>query len=187
MNHIIQNTLTMCRSEWKQVATVRLQLDSALPLVPCMSGEISQVLLNLIVNASHAIGDTIPANDGRLGVIIISTAVDADWISIAITDTGGGIPAAIRDRIFEPLFTTKSIGKGTGQGLAVAWSVVVDKHHGQLTFESEMGAGTTFLIRLPRHAKASAEAQDNPALTATRPAIHGGHDVIRPLASTAPA
>jgi signal transduction histidine kinase len=155
LNHVIENALTMSRNEWKCVATVRLELDHDLPLIPCMPGEMSQVLLNLIVNASHAIADTIPSGGNQLGLMVISTSHGAKWVEIRITDTGTGILPDVRDRIFEPFFTTKSIGKGTGQGLAIAWSIVVDKHHGTLTFESELGAGTTFTIRLPMQSEAA--------------------------------
>lgn len=176
LNHLIEITLTMCRSEWKNVAMVRLQLDKALPLVPCMSGEISQVLINLIVNAAHAIADVLPSTEGGMGVIVISTAVYADWVVISITDTGSGIPLAIRDQIFEPQFTAKGIGNGTGQGLALAWSVVVDKHHGTITFDSEIGEGTTFRIRLPLHGTPAAEDLVHPALTANRTIILSGQE-----------
>jgi two-component system NtrC family sensor kinase len=157
LNRVIDNALTISRNEWKCVATIRLELDHTLPLIPCMPDELGQVFLNLIVNASHAIADTLTANTERLGlgIIIISTSHTADWVEIRITDTGSGIPLNVRDQIFEPFFTTKPIGKGTGQGLALAWSIVVDKHHGTLTFESEVGAGTTFIIRLPRTVETS--------------------------------
>jgi signal transduction histidine kinase len=149
LNHIIETSLTISKNEWKYVATVELGLSPDLPLVQCMPGEISQVILNLIVNASHAIADTIKRKDGSLGVLTISTTANGDWAEIRIGDTGAGIPMGIRDRIYEPFFTTKGIGKGTGQGLALAWAVVVEKHHGTLTFDSTVGTGTTFLIRLP--------------------------------------
>jgi two-component system, NtrC family, sensor kinase len=149
LNHVIENALTISRNEWKCIATVRLELDHHLPLVPCLPGEMGQVLLNIIVNASHAISDTLPAGGDQLGVMVISTSHSGNWAEIRITDTGTGILPGVRDLIFEPFFTTKEIGKGTGQGLAIAWSIVVDRHHGTLTFDSEVGAGTTFIIRLP--------------------------------------
>lgn len=149
LNHVIENTLTISRNEWKYVATSKLQLDPGLPQVLCIPGEISQVLLNLIVNASHAIADARPAEAKTLGTITISTVNAGDWIEIHVADTGTGIPAGIRDHVFEPFFTTKAIGKGTGQGLALAWSVIVDKHRGTLSFDSTPGLGTTFTIRLP--------------------------------------
>jgi signal transduction histidine kinase len=119
-----------------------------LPAVLCHVGALNQVFLNLIVNAAHAIGDVV-ALGGSKGKIHIKTLKEGDLARIDISDTGSGIPEAIRQRIFEPFFTTKEVGKGTGQGLAIAHSIVVTKHHGSLTFESEVGKGTTFTIRLP--------------------------------------
>ena len=86
---------------------------------------------------------------GQRGLITVCTQQEGDWVVISIGDTGGGIPPEIRDRIYDPFFTTKEVGKGTGQGLAIAWSVVVDKHGGKLWFENTPGNGTTFFVRLP--------------------------------------
>ncbi|HEY8967056.1 MAG TPA: ATP-binding protein, partial [Candidatus Methylacidiphilales bacterium] len=154
LNRAIESTVTVARNEWKYVADLETRFDPALPLVPCRIGEINQVVLNLVVNAAHAIGD-LAQIPGRLpngkGTITISTrpSDDGDWAEVRIADTGGGIPEAIRGKIFDPFFTTKEVGKGTGQGLAIAHSVVVDKHGGAISFETELGQGTTFLIRLP--------------------------------------
>lgn len=148
LNRAIANTVTVARNEWKYVADVTMDLASDLPSVPCLLGQFNQVILNIIVNAAHAIGDVV-GNTGRKGVIsIVSRRVDND-AEIRITDTGAGIPENIRHKIFDPFFTTKEVGKGTGQGLAIARSVVVDKHHGTIRVESEVGKGTTFIIRLP--------------------------------------
>jgi two-component system NtrC family sensor kinase len=119
-----------------------------LPPVLCHVGDLNQVFLNLITNAAHAIGDGVK-KDGSMGTIRVKTSLDGNHARIDITDSGAGIPEAIRDRVFDPFFTTKEVGKGTGQGLAIARSVVVTKHGGTLTFESEVGRGTTFTIRLP--------------------------------------
>jgi signal transduction histidine kinase len=115
--------------------------------VKCHGGDINQVILNLIVNAAHAIGDVVQGTD-TLGLIRVRSWLERDRAVISISDTGGGIPLEIRTRIYDPFFTTKPVGKGTGQGLAIARSVV-EKHGGELTFESESGKGTTFFIRLP--------------------------------------
>jgi len=147
LNRAIESTITVARNEWKYVATMETDLDSTLPLVSCLVSDLNQVLLNIIVNASHAIADT--ARDGSMGVIAIRTRKVGDCAEIRIRDSGGGIPEAARDRIFEPFFTTKGVGKGTGQGLAIAHSVVVDKHDGTIHFETELGRGTEFVIRLP--------------------------------------
>jgi signal transduction histidine kinase len=119
-----------------------------LPPVLCHVGDLNQVFLNLIVNASHAIGDVV-GKGGTKGTIRITTSREDNLVRIDVADTGSGIPAAVRPRIFDPFFTTKEVGKGTGQGLAIARSIVVTKHHGSLTFDSEVGQGTTFTIRLP--------------------------------------
>jgi signal transduction histidine kinase len=89
------------------------------------------------------------ARDGGKGCITIRTRQEDAWVVLGIADTGMGIPAAIRDRIFDPFFTTKDVGKGTGQGLAIAYDVVVRKHGGTLSFDTVEGQGTTFIIRLP--------------------------------------
>jgi signal transduction histidine kinase len=128
-----------------------------LPLVNCYAGEINQVVLNLIVNAAHAIGDVVKGTDKK-GKIRVGTRVVGEQVEIAITDTGKGIPVEVRSRIFDPFFTTKEVGRGTGQGLAIARTVVVDKHGGTLHFETEVGQGTTFYIRLPIAGPASASA-----------------------------
>jgi signal transduction histidine kinase len=139
--------LTIARSEYKHVAELETDLQK-LPFVTCHAGDMNQVILNLVVNAAHAIGDIV-GNTGNLGRITVRTRLEGDRVLITIGDTGGGIPESIRDQIFDPFFTTKGTGKGTGQGLAIARSVVVEKHAGELTFESELGKGTTFFIRIP--------------------------------------
>jgi PAS domain S-box-containing protein len=149
LNRAIENTVAVTRNEWKYVAEMKLSLDSGLPLVNCLPGAFNQVILNLIVNAAHAIADAIKAGDVTKGLISIQTRSLGENVEIRIQDNGGGIPEAIRTRIFDPFFTTKEIGKGTGQGLAIARSVVVDKHQGSIDLETEIGRGTTFIIHLP--------------------------------------
>jgi two-component system NtrC family sensor kinase len=127
-----------------------------LPLVPCLTGEMNQVFLNMIVNATHAIADVHSDGDGA---IKISTAQQGDDAEIRISDNGTGIPAKIRDKIFDPFFTTKEVGKGTGQGLSVCHDVVANKHGGSIRVESTEGEGSTFIIRLPlTEAKETPEA-----------------------------
>jgi len=148
INHCIESTVTVSRNEWKYVADLETDLDAGLPRISCLPGDLNQVFLNLIVNAAHAIASVV-ASSGEKGKITIRSRKDGDWIEIRIADTGTGIAEDVRERVFDPFFTTKEVGRGTGQGLAIARSVVVDKHGGTLTFESECGAGTTFFIRLP--------------------------------------
>ena len=147
LNASIQSTLTVARNEIKHVADVETELGE-LPMILGYAGDLNQVLLNLLVNAAHAIGDVMEKT-GERGRITVRTSVDGDHVVASIGDTGGGIPEAIRERVYDPFFTTKEVGKGTGQGLALARAIVVDKHHGELTFVSEIGVGTTFSVRLP--------------------------------------
>jgi signal transduction histidine kinase len=108
------------------------------------------VILNLLINATHAIADRVKERPNK-GIITIGTRQDGEWAEIRIADTGTGIPPAIQDKIFNPFFTTKEVGRGTGQGLTIAYDIVVKKHGGTITFETEPGRGTTFIIRLPLH------------------------------------
>ena len=149
INRAIETTITVARNEWKYVAEVDTQFDNALPPVPCLQGELNQVILNLIVNAAQAIASVVGDGSNGKGKITISTRRAKESIEIAIRDTGPGIPPAIQSRIFEPFFTTKPVGKGTGQGLAMAHSTIVKRHQGRIWFESELGKGTTFFIQLP--------------------------------------
>jgi signal transduction histidine kinase len=147
LNHTLRTTLVVARHEYASVAEVTTEFGD-LPLVVCQVGQLNQVFLELIVNATHAIGDVV-RKDGAMGTIRIRTSREGNLARIDIADSGSGIPEAIRRRVFEPFFTTKEVGTGTGQGLAIARSIVVSKHGGTLSFESEVGKGTTFTIRLP--------------------------------------
>jgi signal transduction histidine kinase len=147
LNKALESTLVVARSELKYVADVE-EHYGRLPPVLCHLGDLNQVFLNLMVNAAHAIGDVMEKT-GKKGRIVVRTRQDAEWVEIAIRDTGTGIPEAARDKIFDPFFTTKEVGKGTGQGLTLARAIVVEKHGGTLTFETEVGKGTTFYVRLP--------------------------------------
>lgn len=151
LNKAIDATLTVARNEWKNVAEIVKDFDETLPRVPCLSGSFNQVILNLVINAAHAIAEKIGANPPVKGTITISTKLSGGAAEIRVCDTGTGIPEAIRDKVFDPFFTTKPLGKGTGQGLAIAHGVVVDQHGGRLSFETEVGRGTVFIIRLPIH------------------------------------
>lgn len=155
LNRAIDSTVTVASNEWKYVAAMVTDFDPALPPVPCLPGEFNQVILNLVVNASHAIADVVGDGSRGKGQITVSTRVDGDWVEVRVGDTGTGIPEEIRRKIFDPFFTTKGVGKGTGQGLAIAHSVVVDKHGGDIRIESEVGRGTTFIVRLPLRAPAA--------------------------------
>ena len=147
INKAIETTVTITRNEWKYVAKMTTCFDTTLCSVPCFIGELNQVIVNLIVNATHAIKEGSP--DGKKGSISITTRRVEDFAEISIGDSGAGIPERIRSRIFEPFFTTKGVGKGTGQGLALAHAIIAKKHGGSIWFESEEGKGTTFFLRLP--------------------------------------
>jgi signal transduction histidine kinase len=151
LNRAIQNTLAVCRNEVKYAAKVFTDLDPLLPQVHCLAGEINQVILNLVVNAAHAIGSSRSGSrrTGELGTINVSTRLDGAFVEIRVQDDGGGVRESIRHRIFDPFFTTKEVGKGTGQGLAIARNAIVKKHGGTLTFQTEENVGTTFIVRIP--------------------------------------
>ncbi|MFS2222082.1 sensor histidine kinase [Pantoea sp. B65] len=151
VREVINTTVTVARNEWKYVAELETQFEDNLPQLPCLRDMIGQAILNLVVNAAHAIADTIQQGVREKGSIIVSAARDGEHMEIRVKDDGGGIPVGIRDRIFDPFFTTKAVGKGTGQGLAIVYSTVVDKHDGRIHCESEEGVGTTFILRLPLH------------------------------------
>jgi PAS domain S-box-containing protein len=153
LNAALQSTLTIARNEYKYVAELETDFG-AIPPVLCHAGEINQAVLNIVVNAAHAIADAVAGSDQK-GRITVRTRCDGDEVEIAIGDTGPGIPEGIRQRIFDPFFTTKEVGRGTGQGLAIARNVIADKHGGSLTFDTELGRGTTFHIRLPVEAGAA--------------------------------
>ena len=151
LNRAIESTVTVASNEWKYVADLETDFDADLPMVPCLAGEFNQVVLNIVVNAAHALAEGESEDDAdSKGLIRIQTRQEGDdWAVIEISDNGPGMPEAVRAKIFDPFFTTKEVGKGTGQGLAIAHSVVVDKHAGTIEVESEVGQGTTFCIRLP--------------------------------------
>ena len=147
INRSIDSTLTVCRNEWKYQADLVTDFADDLPQVPCLPAEFNQVVLNLIINAAHAMETK--AKEGEKGRLTVSTKSTGDHVEVRVQDTGCGIPEKIRDRIFDPFFTTKGVGRGTGQGLAIARSIIVDKHAGSIAVESCVGEGTTFIVRLP--------------------------------------
>jgi len=148
LNAALENTLVVAHNEYCGVADIVTELGD-IPNVVCHIGELNQVFLNLIVNAAHAISDVVKQAGGR-GKIAIRTQLDGDdTVLITIADTGAGIPEAIRDRVFDPFFTTKDVGRGTGQGLALARTAIVDRHGGSISFDTRLGEGTTFFVRLP--------------------------------------
>ncbi|HEY1764413.1 MAG TPA: ATP-binding protein [Opitutaceae bacterium] len=149
VNRAIETTLTVCRGEWKYVADVVTHFAAELPPVPCLAGQFNQVILNLVVNAAHAISDVVGDGAKGKGKIEIATERAGDRLEIRIKDSGTGMPPSVREHLFEPFFTTKGVGSGTGQGLALARTIIVDQHGGTIDYETEVGKGTTFIIRMP--------------------------------------
>ena len=169
LNQSLQTTLVVARNEYKQFADVETDFGE-LPAVMCRRGEINKLFLNLIVNAAHAI-QSVSGEGSRRGVIAIATRHDAEHVTITIRDTGCGIPKALLSRIFDPFFTTKPLGKGTGQGLAIA-RTIVENHGGHLDVESTPGQGTSFTIRLPLATEQDATPADGAFL-----AVEGGGSI----------
>ena len=176
LNHAIETTVTVARNEWKYVAELKLDLDPLLPPVPCFLGEFNQAILNLVVNAAHAIGDVHEKESQRgKGMITVRTRRDGDHVEVRVSDTGTGIPEAARPHIFEPFFTTKDVGKGTGQGLPSFMAASSNAIGGTVAFETEIGKGTTFIFRLPLSPDAPVSPPENPSqqqkLSACAPAV----------------
>lgn len=149
INRVLDTTLAVSRNEWKYVAEVVTDFQQPLPSVPVLTAELNQALLNVIVNAAQAIGEKVKGSDQKGTITVTTRASDHRWIEIRIADTGTGIPQEARDKVFNPFFTTKGVGQGTGQGLSIVYGTVVEKHQGTIHFETEEGVGTTFIIRLP--------------------------------------
>lgn len=148
INQALETTLIVAHNEYKLLASIDAQYGE-LPEVKCNIGELNQVFLNLIVNAAHAVQDS--GKDAVEGVIAIRTSVNGDLVEIAIADNGCGIAPDNANKIFDPFFTTKEVGRGTGQGLSIARATVVTRHGGTLSFETGLGRGTTFFVRLSVH------------------------------------
>lgn len=158
LNRSIESTLGIARNEYKYVADLETEFGN-LPPVPCYVGEFNQAVLNILVDAAQAIGDMVEGTEQR-GIIRVRTRAVDHWAEVVIEDSGPGIPEAIRDRIFDHFFTTKAVGHGTGQGLAIARAIIVDKHKGELSFTTEVGKGTAFAIRLPLDWDKSSDAKE---------------------------
>jgi signal transduction histidine kinase len=148
LNAAVENTVTVAKNEWKYASEVILELDRGLPPVYCHPGDFNQVILNILVNAAHAVAEKVKGTTEK-GRIVIRTEADGDAFKLSVADSGIGISAENRRKIFDPFFTTKEVGKGTGQGLAITHNIVVAKHGGSIDFESEPGKGSTFVVRVP--------------------------------------
>jgi PAS domain S-box-containing protein len=146
VNKAVRDVLIMAKGEYRFHADIVTTLE-LVPLVPCYIDQISQVLLNLIINSVHAIQAQHRATNG---LIAIHTWSDDSFVYCSVADDGPGIDESVRTNIFNPFFTTKSAGKGTGLGLSISWDIIVNKHGGQLTLECPPAGGTVFVLSVPR-------------------------------------
>ncbi|HWA84419.1 MAG TPA: ATP-binding protein [Fimbriimonadaceae bacterium] len=158
VNRIVGSTLAVTHNAWRFVAEVETQLDPNLRPIQGVTSEIVQAISNILINAADAVHDEIKSGRYEKGRITVQTRNVSSGIEIRIADNGPGIPASVRSRIFELFFTTKEVGKGTGQGLAISHRVIAEKHGGSIDVESKEGQGTTFVLRLPANSLASEAA-----------------------------
>lgn len=147
LNQAVRNTVEVSRQMWSEVVELSLELSLELPPVRGSAHPMKQAILNLLTNAVEAVASQ--GRRGRVGHLSISSAVVDGGVQVSFTDDGPGVPADLQRQIFEPFFSTKPLGQGTGQGLFVAYAIVVEQHGGKLTCESTPGHGATFRIWLP--------------------------------------
>jgi signal transduction histidine kinase len=148
INQAIENTLIVSRNEWKYVSEVERGFQEDLADVVCSPGEFNQVVLNIIVNAAHAIAERQVREPEHKGLIRVETRASGEWAEIRVSDNGCGIPEHQQPQIWLPFFTTKPVGKGTGQGLSIVHSIIA-RHRGTVAVTSTVGQGSCFLLRLP--------------------------------------
>jgi len=163
INEIVQDSVIVLRHEWKSCADLELDLDAEIPTLQCVPGEINQALLAVLLNAVQAIKDAYSDEEGeKRGHIHISTGSQDGQIEIRVKDNGVGIAEELQIHVFEPFFTTRDVGQGSGQGLTMAHSIIVDGHGGSINFETTIGSGTTFIIRLPKETMSDAHSSHHP-------------------------
>ena len=145
-NQATRSNSPSCLAVSPPLADITVVRDYAddVPRLMAYAGELNQVWTNLVTNAADAIHET-----GRSGEIVIRTRADGDGVYVDVQDNGAGIPEEVRTRIFDAFFTTKAPGSGTGLGLDISYNIVVSKHRGDITVESEPGR-TVFTVMLPR-------------------------------------
>ena len=153
INDGLMSSITVSRNEWRYIAEVTTDFDKQLPHILGFPGDLNQAFLNVIVNAAHAI-ESLGGDQTSLGKIHISTSHSPEHVEITISDNGCGIPMSDQQKVFEPFYTTKQIGKGTGQGLSVVHTVITEMHQGEISIQSEVGVGTKIEIRLPINSQA---------------------------------
>ncbi len=149
INKAIEGAVILTKNEWKYHANLEMECDVNLPLVCCNIGEVSQAVMNIIVNGAHAVEEALEKSIIDHGKITVKTQKEGDKVQIVISDNGIGVPSTVVEKIFDPFFTTKQLGKGTGQGLAIAYDIITMKHEGNIVVESQEGKGTVFTLSLP--------------------------------------
>jgi len=149
LNEVVENAVNVCRHEWRYVADVALTLQPTSNQTLCIPDQIGQVILNLVINAAHAIEDTLKTRNRQKGLIAIKTVFTETTAAIEVADDADGIPETVLPKIFEPFFTTKAVGKGTGQGLAIVKTIIETNHGGSIEVRTELGRGSTFRIVIP--------------------------------------
>ena len=146
---VVETVVTVAANEWKYLADVEVRVAEDLPDLSVYPGEFNQMLLNLLVNAAHAVKDAVAVGKYEKDSIEITAERDENAIVLTVKDDALGIPEEIRPKVFDPFFTTKDVGLGAGLGLTLAHNAVVRKHGGSLRFETKEGEGSTFFVRLP--------------------------------------
>lgn len=170
LNSLIKDAAVIARNRWKYVAAFETELDESIGEIPLLPAQMSQVILNLIVNAADAIVEKIGAAPMTLGQIKARSYRSDDGIVVEISDSGIGMSDKTKERVFDPFFTTKDVGKGTGQGLAIAYDVIVRQHLGRISVDSVPGNGSTFRVWLPcQHAAIVPSQAVNAATVSTSP------------------
>ena len=164
LNKAVETTMLVANSETRYVADIYTFLDPELPSVWCLPGPINQVVLTLLTNAAHAIGDAARTQPG-IGRITVSTRKGGPWVELEVADTGTGIPASVQEHIFGPFLAGAGSDLDASHGLALAYATIVHQHRGRIWFETEAGKGSSFFVRLPLREPNAATVQeecDNP-------------------------